>query len=87
MASSPSAPSRAYALAVDDGLPAGSDAFADDAGSVHEADINAVASAGWVNGVGGGLFNPNGQATRAQMSSITMRMMSTLVDDGVATLP
>jgi hypothetical protein len=79
--------SRAYALAVDDGLPAGSDAFTDDAGSVHEADINAVASAGWVNGVGGGLFNPNGLATRAQMSSITMRMMSTLVDDGVATLP
>lgn len=75
---------RAYGVAVEEGLAAGPNAFADDAGSVHEADINAVAAAGWVNGIGGGLFNPNGNATRAQMSSILMRMMSTLVDDGVA---
>lgn len=75
---------RAYSVAVEDGLPAGPNAFADDTGSVHEADINAVAAAGWVNGVGGGLFNPNGNATRGQMASILMRMMSTLVDDGVA---
>jgi hypothetical protein len=68
-------------------LAAGINAFTDDTGSVHEADINAVAEAGWVNGVGGGLFNPDGSATRAQFSSIIARMLSTLVDDGLATLP
>ena len=78
---------RAYLVAAGTALPAGTDAFTDDAGSVHEADINAVALAGWVNGIGGGLFNPNGNATRAQFSSIITRMLSTMVDDGLATLP
>jgi hypothetical protein len=78
---------RAYTLVTGDALPAGPNAFTDDEGSVHEADINAVAAAGWVNGVGGGLFNPNGHATRAQVASILTRMLSTFVDEGVATLP
>ena len=78
---------RAYLVAAGTALPAGTDAFTDDAGSVHEADINAVALAGWVNGIGGGLFNPDGNATRAQFSSIITRMLSTMVDDGLATLP
>ena len=78
---------RAYFAAAGTRLAAGAEAFTDDAGSVHEADINAVAEAGWVNGVGGGLFNPDGNATRAQFSSIIARMLSTLVDDGLATLP
>ena len=78
---------RAHALAVSEGLADGPNAFTDDEGSVHEADINAVAAAGWVNGIGGGLYNPHGATTRAQLSSIIMRMMSTLVDDGVASLP
>ena len=78
---------RAYLVAAGTALAAGTDAFADDAGSVHEADINAVAAAGWVNGIGGGLFNPNGNATRAQFSSIITRMLSTMVDDGLAILP
>ena len=78
---------RAYLVAAGTALTAGPEAFTDDAGSVHEADINAVAAAGWVNGVGGGLFMPDGNATRAQFSSIIARMLSTLVDDGVASLP
>jgi hypothetical protein len=78
---------RAYLVAAGTALAAGPEAFTDDAGSVHEADINAVAAAGWVNGVGGGLFNPDGNATRAQFSSIIARMLSTLVDDGLASLP
>ena len=78
---------RAYLVAAGTELAAGTEAFTDDAGSVHEADINAVAAAGWVNGIGGGLFNPNGNATRAQFSSIIARMLATLVDDGLATLP
>ena len=78
---------RAYLVAAGTALAAGTDAFTDDTGSVHEADINAVAAAGWVNGIGGGLFNPNGNATRAQFSSIITRMLSTMVDDGLATVP
>lgn len=78
---------RAYLVAAGTGLAVGTNAFTDDDGSVHEPDINAVAFAGWVNGVGGGLYNPDGQATRAQLSSIITRMLSTLVDEGVATLP
>ena len=79
--------SRAYALITEADLAAGANAFTDDEGSVHETDINAVAAAGWVNGVGGGLFLPNGQATRAQFASMITRMLSTLVADGDATLP
>ena len=78
---------RAYALAAEAPLDAGDDAFSDDDGSVHEADINAVALAGWVNGIGGGLFDPDGNTTRAQLSSIVTRMLSTLVDEGIATPP
>jgi S-layer family protein len=78
---------RAYLVVAGTDLAAGSDEFTDDDGSVHEADIDAVALAGWVNGVGGGLFNPDGNATRAQLSSIIARMLSTLVDDGLASLP
>ncbi len=78
---------RAYAVVTGESLAAGANAFTDDDGSVHEADINAVAAAGWVNGIGGGLFNPSGDATRAQVASMLMRMLSTLVDEGFATPP
>ncbi|MEX1272138.1 MAG: S-layer homology domain-containing protein, partial [Acidimicrobiia bacterium] len=78
---------RAYELITEGEIAAGANAFTDDEGSVHEADINAVAAAGWVNGIGGGLFNPGGEATRAQFASMITRMLSTLVEDGDATLP
>lgn len=78
---------RAYALAADGPLAAGSNAFTDDNGSAHEADINAAAAAGWVNGVGGGMFNPSGDTTREQAASMFARMLSTLIDVGIATPP
>src|SRR5690606_32302972 len=78
---------RAYVLITETELATGTDAFTDDTGSVHEADINAVAAEGWVNGVGGGLFLPQGQATRAQFSSMIVRMLSTRVAAGDATVP
>lgn len=78
---------RAYQAIAGSALPAGPDAFTDDNGSSHEADINAVAAAGWVNGVGGGKFAPSENATRGQFSSMITRMLSTLVGDGQATLP
>lgn len=78
---------RAYAVAAGEALAAGINAFTDDEGSSHQADINAAANAGWVNGIGGGLFSPSGHTTRDQFSSIVTRMLSDLVDEGVATLP
>jgi hypothetical protein len=78
---------RAYATATGSALPAGKDAFTDDDGSIHEADINAVAAAGWVQGVGGGLFKPTDKATRGEFSSMITRTLATLVDEAVATTP
>jgi hypothetical protein len=65
----------------------GPDAFGDDHDSGHEADINAAAAKNWVNGVGGGNYNPSGTTARDQMASIVARALSTLVDDGKATPP
>jgi hypothetical protein len=78
---------RAYEAITGEGLPAGPDAFSDDDGSVHEANINAVAAAGWVNGTGPGTFRPGGNATRAQLTSMVARMLSTLVEEAHAAPP
>jgi hypothetical protein len=50
-------------------VPRGSDAFSDDNGSVHETNINALAAAGVVKGVGPGRYDPSGYVTRAQMAT------------------
>jgi len=78
---------RAYEVVTGEALPAGDDAFADDDGTTHEESINAVAAAGWVNGVGDGRFDPGANATRAQLTSMVARMLSTLVEDGGPPLP
>jgi hypothetical protein len=78
---------RAYEVATGAALPAGDDAFTDDDGTTHEDNINAVAAAGWVNGTGDGLFMPGANATRAQLTSMVARMLSTLVEEEVATPP
>jgi hypothetical protein len=78
---------RAYEVVTGEALPAGDDAFTDDDGTTHEDNINAVAAAGWVNGTGGGLFDPGGNATRAQLTSMAARMLSTLVEEGGTPLP
>ena len=49
------------------------DAFEDDEGSLHEADINALADAEILLGLPDGTFNPNGDVTRAQVSSMVAR--------------
>ena len=51
------------------------DAFADDEGSVHEADIDRLASTGITNGCGDGLFCPDDPVTRAEMASFLTRAM------------
>lgn len=55
------------------------DAFGDDKGSTHETAINAMASAGVVNGTGPGRFEPHRGLTRDQMASILVRAQETLL--------
>ena len=49
--------------------PSSDDAFSDDAGNVHENDINAVAAADVAQGCGGRRFCPAPSVTRAQMAT------------------
>lgn len=51
----------------------GGDAFTDDAGSIHEADINRIAAAGITLGCAPGLFCPEQAVTREQMASFLVR--------------
>ena len=78
---------RAVEMVLDEQLPAGTNAFTDDDGTTHEADINTAAAAGWVVGVRPGVFAPDRSVSRGQTASIMMRAMSDLVEAGVATLP
>lgn len=49
------------------------DAFDDDGGSVHEPNINKLASVGVVGGVAPRTYAPTGQVSRAQMASFLVR--------------
>jgi hypothetical protein len=49
-------------------LPEGRDAFRDDNGDTHEANINKLAAAGIVDGKSAGVYDPRGTVTRAQMA-------------------
>ena len=51
------------------------DAFSDDEGSVHEADIDRLAATGITNGCGNGSFCPDDPVTRAEMASFLTRAM------------
>jgi hypothetical protein len=62
----------ARALAVP---PSSQDAFADDDGSMHEADINAVAAAGIAGGCGASSYCPNNPVTRGQMAAFLHRAL------------
>lgn len=55
--------------------PATSDFFSDDAGSIFEADINAIAQAGITQGSGAGIYSPGGLVTREEMASFLARAM------------
>ena len=56
-------------------LPAGLDLFADDNGSPHEADINALASSGITLGCGPSAFCPQAVVTRGQMAAFLHRAL------------
>lgn len=57
------------------GLTAGSDAFDDDDGSVHEADIDRLAAAGIARGVGERRFRPGIPVSRAETASLLVRWL------------
>jgi hypothetical protein len=71
----------AAALVAGEPLPTGGDAFTDDAGNVHEPNINRAAAAGVAAGTSGSSFTPSGRVTRAQMGSFLARLLSLFVDD------
>jgi spore germination protein YaaH len=59
------------------GLPAATrDYFADDAGSVHESDINRVAEAGVTSGCASGRYCPGARISRAEMASFLARALA-----------
>jgi hypothetical protein len=55
--------------------PADHDYYWDDAGSVHEASINALAAAGITRGCAPGRYCPSGTVTREQMASFLSRTL------------
>jgi hypothetical protein len=55
--------------------PVGSNRFTDDNGSVHEADIEALAAAGVTTGCGADTFCPNTAVTRAEWASFFVRTL------------
>jgi hypothetical protein len=59
-------------------LAAAPDAFTDDNGSTHEANINRLAAIDVVDGVGGTNYNPDGTVSRAQMASFLIRTLAFL---------
>lgn len=63
-------------------LPAGEDAFTDDDGSPHEDAINALATAGIVNGHGDE-FDPDGTVNREQMAALLLRALEYVFDAAV----
>ena len=76
---------QALAFVRGGALPAGSDAFTDDAGNTHEANINRLANADIVDGTSATTFAPNNPVTRAQMASFIVQSLADLNADGFIT--
>lgn len=70
---------RTFEAVTGEMLPAGGDAFVDDAGSVHEDAINRAAAAGLVSGVGEARYGPGDPIRRDQTASIVSRLLDLLV--------
>lgn len=78
---------RTYRYDARQALPAGPDAFGDDAGNPHEANINAVAASGLAAGYTDGSFRPLDPVSREQMATFLARLLDLLVDQGHAAPP
>jgi subtilisin-like proprotein convertase family protein len=77
----------AYEFVIGQPLPAGPDAFTDDNGNPHEADINRLAARGVVLGDGQGNYGPAGVVSRSSMGSFLARTLDELLDDGATIAP
>ena len=55
--------------------PSATDAFTDDTGNTHEADINALAAAGLTQGCSAGAYCPNGLITRYEVALLFYRLL------------
>ncbi|MEY2432887.1 MAG: S-layer y domain [Acidimicrobiaceae bacterium] len=73
---------NASKVITEETLAAGLDAFTDDNGNDNEAAINALAKAGVVKGKGGGLYDPSGAVSRAQVALFFVRFIQLIVDAG-----
>jgi len=78
---------RAYEFVTGTDLPAGTNSFDDDNGNIHEANIDAAAAKGWVQGTAVRTFSPNAPTQRGQGASFAARLLSSLVEDAGVTLP
>jgi hypothetical protein len=65
-------------------LPPGPDAFTDDDGNVHEANINALAALGILGGVTNDHFNPDGPLARGAAASVLARTQDYAVETGLS---
>jgi hypothetical protein len=63
------------------------DYFADDAGSIHEANINSIAGVGIVQGFQDGTYRPNEIVKRDQMASFVMRAYDYAVSEDLGADP
>lgn len=65
----------ARALELDQPLDEGGDAFTDDDGGTHEANIDKLAEAGIVEGTGDGRYEPDQPVSRASMAAFVARAL------------
>jgi hypothetical protein len=70
-----------YEFRSENALTSDGDYFADDEGSVHEANINKSATAGFTSGRNGG-YDPGASVLRDQMASFLSRVLDLLVEEG-----
>lgn len=78
---------RAYEYIAQAALPAGRDAFRDDAGNPHEANINKAVAADFASGRADGTFGPRAGVRRDQMASFLANVVVRLADDGRVSTP
>jgi hypothetical protein len=73
-----------YEFRSERSLTSAGDYFGDDEGSVHEANINKAATAGFTAGRNGG-YDPDASVLRDQMASFLARTLDLLVEEGTTT--
>ena len=78
---------RAYEFRSATTLVAGTNAFGDDDGNVHEASINKAAAVGFTGGTTATSYSPTADVPRNAMSSFLARVLDKLVEDDGAALP